>query len=308
MQNRLLVITIILLLIVCSACSLSLQGGNGLNVAGNSTSNTVTLALDGSVVRGVLTDSGNATGSDNWLSMLGAGNVTISASGNTITITCEGGAGGNATYALDSDKLDGQHGSYYLTTTGTAADSTLFYGFTALDWTSIIDAQIVSGTSGNSDKLDGQHGSYYIAAVTGVLASDTIRNSNNTEKTTTSTSYVKKKEIKVNATLANCRVYCEIHRSGAGTAYYTLYKNGSPVGVEHIRSTGTYQGFTDDLAGLVANDLLQIYVKSSTSDAAYCANMSLRYSNAILSISGFTLVVPLVDTVDPTISVTNQDP
>ena len=130
-----------------SACSLSLQGNNGLTVAGNSTSNVVTLALDGTVVRGVLTDSGNATGLDNWLSMLGAGNVTISASGSTITISCvsgEGG-GGNATYALDSDKLDGEHGSYYLSTTGTAADSTLFYGFTALQWTNAIDNQVVGG-------------------------------------------------------------------------------------------------------------------------------------------------------------------
>jgi hypothetical protein len=157
------------------SCSLGLQGGNGIDVVGNSTDNSVTLSLDGTVVRGVLTDSGNATGSGNWLSMLGSGNVTISASGSTITISCIGGegGGGNATYALDSDKLDGQHGSYYLSTTGTAADSTLFYGFTAIQWTSAMDAIAAAATSADSDKLDGQHGSYYLTT-TGTAADSTL--------------------------------------------------------------------------------------------------------------------------------------
>jgi hypothetical protein len=106
---------------VLSGCSLSLQGDNGLTVAGNSSSDTVTLVLDGTVAREIGTDSGMAVPGSNTFYILGSGNVTTAGSGNTVTISYEGGDAGNATYALDSDKLDGEHGSFYLTPTGTSA-------------------------------------------------------------------------------------------------------------------------------------------------------------------------------------------
>lgn len=87
----------VLLLCCCvglSGCSMSLQGDNGLTVAGNSTSTTVTLGLDGTVAREIGTDSGMAVPGSNTFYILGSGNVTTSGSGNTVTILGSGGPPG----------------------------------------------------------------------------------------------------------------------------------------------------------------------------------------------------------------------
>jgi len=137
---KLAYLILVSLMVLSVSCSMGLTGDNGLEVSGNATSNVVTLRLDGSVIRGVLADSGNATGDGNWITLSGGGNVTTSASGYVVTISATT-SGGNASYAEDSDKLDGQHGSYYLPASG--GNSTY---------------------AGDSDKLDGQHGSYYLPA------------------------------------------------------------------------------------------------------------------------------------------------
>ena len=137
---KLAYLILVSLMVLSVSCSMRLTGDNGLEVSGNATSNVVTLRLDGSVIRGVLADSGNATGDGNWITLSGGGNVTTSASGYVVTISATT-SGGNASYAEDSDKLDGQHGSYYLPASG--GNSTY---------------------AGDSDKLDGEHGSYYLLA------------------------------------------------------------------------------------------------------------------------------------------------
>jgi hypothetical protein len=178
------------LILSTAGCSFGLSGGDGINISGNESTSSITIGLDGSVVRGILADTGNATGSGHWLHISGAGNVSTSASGNTLTITSIGGGSvdlslpegfvfiGNssglaagvqitgdaslnslgeidvtwsdecqsadtANSAVDSDKLDGLHGSSYLLGNATAADS---------------------------DKLDGQHGSYFAIAGSGVTS------------------------------------------------------------------------------------------------------------------------------------------
>jgi hypothetical protein len=84
-----------------AGCSFGLSGDDGINISGNATSNEITVTLDGSVVRGIIADTGNATGSGQWISILGSGNVTTSGEGSTITIEGSGGpqgeVGGNGT-------------------------------------------------------------------------------------------------------------------------------------------------------------------------------------------------------------------
>ena len=138
---KLVYLLLALLVSFSASCSMGLTGDNGLEVSGDEAAGVVTLRLDGSVVRGILADSGNATGEDNWITLAGTGNVTTSASGHIVSINAVTSIG-NATFAEDSDKLDGQHGSYYLPASG--GNSTY---------------------AGDADKLDGQHGSYYSSAV-----------------------------------------------------------------------------------------------------------------------------------------------
>jgi hypothetical protein len=137
------------------------------------------------------------------------------------------------------------------------------------------------------------------------------RNSNNTEQTTVSASYVKLKEIKINEATGKINVYFGIHGTEGSPkdALGKVYKNGSPVGVEHSTFSTSYDYFEDEVPACVANDLIQIYVKKEgVGNTAYIANMALRYDRAVSLVVGQTLTTPLV-TEDQTIySVINQDP
>jgi hypothetical protein len=163
---KLVYLLLALLVSFSASCSMGLTGDNGLEVSGDEAAGVVTLRLDGSVVRGILADSGNATGEDNWITLAGTGNVTTSASGHIVSINAVTSIG-NATFAEDSDKLDGQHGSYYLPASG--GNSTYAGDADKLDGqhgSYYLPASGGNSTyAGDADKLDGQHGSYYSSAV-----------------------------------------------------------------------------------------------------------------------------------------------
>ena len=65
---------------------------------------------------------------------------------------------GTAETAVDSDKLDGQHGAYYLSATGEAADSSLLQGFNAAYFLSS------TGEAADSQLLDGFNSTYFLSA------------------------------------------------------------------------------------------------------------------------------------------------
>lgn len=152
---------------------------------------------------------------------------------------------------------------------------------------------------------------HHAAPAGAIGVSGTVRNSDDTEKSTVATSYTKLKEVRLNAALAVVRVSWRLKESGGASVwgFGRVYKNGVAVGTEQTTQDGVYHTYTDDLTGLVANDLIQVYCY--TNNAGYPAltdQLRLCYSHYLAVLDTMTLATPLVDTTDPTISVTNQDP
>jgi len=101
------------------------------------------------------------------------------------------------------------------------------------------------------------------------LTSDIIAElQNDSEKSTTSASYVMVKETKISAmppmvTVPHTvRVYFEMRTGSATyTAYGTIYKNGVAIGTQRTNSTTSYVAYTEDISNVAINlnDLLQVY-------------------------------------------------
>ncbi len=142
-----------------------------------------------------------------------------------------------------------------------------------------------------------------------LVVSDTLRNSNDTEKTTDSQTYVKLKEVLLNADLAVCRIKFGIKRGVTYTACGRIYKNGAAIGTERTVNSDTYQTYSEDFAGFLSGDLIQIYCKVNDPLAdIWVNNVRFYYSEAVTDLVAVTLASSLLSTTDPTISVTNQDP
>ena len=147
-----------------------------------------------------------------------------------------------------------------------------------------------------------------VVSTTTFIISDALRNYNDAEKTTTSSTYVKLKETKLNANLSACRVKFDLKSSAAGVYVYAkIYKNGTAIGTDIERSTDTYATYSQDFYSFVANDLIQIYAHQAYDTAtAYVQNFRLCYTKNITAIAGDTLETALTTTT--AISTTNQDP
>jgi hypothetical protein len=98
----------------------------------------------------------------------------------------------------------------------------------------------------------------YVDDISAILPSDTHLLSAPTERTTTSTSYTKLKEIKVN----KAGTYKISFTMLGSIANGQIYKNGSAFGTERSAGNASYQTFIETLT-LSANDNVQIYVKTS---------------------------------------------
>jgi len=145
-------------------------------------------------------------------------------------------------------------------------------------------------------------------------ASDVLKNSNDTERTTTQTSYTKIKEVKVNEAYTGVmRIKFDLSRVG-GSDYVRgkIYKNGAPIGTERSIGILGYQTFSEDLAvSLVANDLLQIYgYRVGAGASCYIRNFQFYYSDKVLNFfNGQYRNLETEILFDKlAISVTNQDP
>ncbi len=122
-------------------------------------------------------------------------------------------------------------------------------------------------------------------------ASDVLRISDDTEKSTTALSDTKLKEILLNEPLPACRIKFDLKASLTDGAFGTIYKNGIAIGTPQSTSQVTYQTFSQDFTGFVATDKIQIYVLSGSGLPAYVANFRIYY-----------------DVGTRVISTTNQDP
>lgn len=96
-----------------------------------------------------------------------------------------------------------------------------------------------------------------------------------TERTESSASYVKKKEISVSRG-GVINVYHEMY-SGIGSNVYTwVYKNGIATGTERITTSGSYVAYNENIA-VDAGDLIQLYAKSAGGNC-YMRNFRIRAS------------------------------
>lgn len=142
-------------------------------------------------------------------------------------------------------------------------------------------------------------------------ASDDLKNSNDTERTLdNAASYTKVKEMKFNAAFnGEMRVKFDVKaQQGDDDFYGKIYKNGSPVGIEHQDTGSVYSTFSEDLeVTLATDDLLQIYIYNGDGLDVWCQNMRLYYNGIITEIAGLTLVTELLCE-RAAVSTTNQDP
>lgn len=123
-------------------------------------------------------------------------------------------------------------------------------------------------------------------------ASDTVRNANDSDKSTTSTTWVKVKETRLDtAFVGSIRITWHIGTSKTVYCYGRLYRNGVALGSEYgtSGSKSIKEDFTD--IDWAVNDLLQIYLKAGTDVTVHASNFQLCY-----------------DMLRSSISTTNQDP
>jgi len=126
------------------------------------------------------------------------------------------------------------------------------------------------------------------------VVSANLRQSNDAEKYTASTTYVKVKEIKLNMYLKAVTVKFDMKSNYAGVmAYAKVYVNGVAVGTEWSQDTTTYATYTQDFSvGYEAGALIQVYAHGTTPRSAYVKNLRLYFD--------FAFQYPTVGT--------NQDP
>lgn len=138
----------------------------------------------------------------------------------------------------------------------------------------------IEGTQGPQGPTgaEGDQGIPGIASTS--IASDTLKNSNNAEKSTVSAFYYKLKETKLIAAMGKIRIYFEIHATLGSTAYGKIYKNGSPLGTERSTVSTAWIDFSEDEGPFAADDLIQIYVKTSD-EAAFVRRLRFQYETVL---------------------------
>lgn len=110
-----------------------------------------------------------------------------------------------------------------------------------------------------------------------VTASDVLLHSNDTERYTSSGSYVKLKEIEIPLKIIDgsvFRIKFDMKTNPAsGNVYGKIYRNGATHGTQRVSTSSTYITYSEDLAA-IGGDLIQIY--GFTTDApCYIRNFRL---------------------------------
>ena len=107
------------------------------------------------------------------------------------------------------------------------------------------------------------------AGLQAYTAGDYMVQSNDTERLPALASYVKLKEIKI-LRAGGYRIKFDIRTSDTSfDAYAKIYKNGSAIGTERTNNSPSDVTFSEDLTGFISGDLIQIYVKATSTYTAY---------------------------------------
>ena len=112
-------------------------------------------------------------------------------------------------------------------------------------------------------------------------AGDVLINSNDSEQQTTSSTYVLLKESEI-ARSGELRIKFELEMSGTATSVEArIYVNDSPVGTERsLPFPGASTIFSEDISGLSAGDLVQVYGKVTVA-GAFCQVRDFRFHNEL---------------------------
>ena len=165
----------------------------------------------------------------------------------------------------------------------------------------ITATQIDAGTI-TADKLVLGQRQYWYSRPT-----DSIKNSNDTERTLTSTSYAKKKETKVNEDTGEMRIYFELKSGASGQSVYgRVYVNGEAVGTEQSIANDTYVEKIETLGGFNKDDLIQIYTRAfDEGNTVYVRYFRFKYDRAVTIVAGAELDTPLSTVSQTAFDVTN---
>lgn len=136
--------------------------------------------------------------------------------------------------------------------------------------------------------------------------SATDRNSNNAATSTLSTTYTKKKEIRVDEDTGKMRIYFEMKSLAGDRVYARIYIGGVAIGTERSTLSTSYVDYSQDLGPYVDTNLIQIYAKATDGERVYVQNFRLQYDRAVSIACGEVLISPLVTDDQTPFSVTND--
>lgn len=180
----------------------------------------------------------------------------VGAGGSAHANAVAGGAAGFMTGA-DKAKLDGIEA-------GATAD------MTATEMLNAIKTVDGAGSGLDADRIQGYRIGQYSAG-DAVLFN---YHDGSGQMSTTSTTMNKKFEGKLNCG-GTLRVAFTLYIY-SGTAYGQIYRNGVPIGTLRSHNSNIPTWFTEDISGWNPGDLLQLYIKSSTtSQSAGCADVKV---------------------------------
>jgi hypothetical protein len=129
----------------------------------------------------------------------------------------------------------------------------------------------------------------YLSRLYSVTSSaSNIQASADTERTTTSSSYTKLKEIQISGFGGTIYTTFDIHADvsvGSDAYYGRIYLNGVATGTERTGTQNTYQTFTETIT-VVDGDLIQLYAKNSSgTDQTAVRNFRIGYTIAEATIT-----------------------
>ena len=142
-------------------------------------------------------------------------------------------------------------------TSGYHSGSGVVYGDTDLIAGNIKKAVNIFGVVGTLELVETSVGDVLVVAA-------------DTEGSTSSTTYVKVKEIELTGMQGALRVVFD-QRSAldAKSSYAQIYKNGVAIGTQRLRSGTTYTTYTEDFSGLAVNDKIQLYARKGEANCYY---------------------------------------
>jgi len=173
-------------------------------------------------------------------------------------------------------------------------------------WTTIPDADLTTGKPGKQyifralrDNIDAalsgdpsapkiQSGAFddaviTVAKIAATSAGNYVVADSNTSTSTTSTSYVKVKEIRAYR-IGSIRTTFLLSEAGGGTAFGRIYKNGVAIGTERTTTSSTPVSFTEDFSGILVGDLIQLYIHDSGIGTTYSIGLQYKVSNPMMEI------------------------